>query len=346
MSKFIAESQGTWFPDYAKKVFDQVVEGERDLPALPLDKVVEHFLRCRDTTKIIHDGLTKLGVPFKSIYYEDLYTGPNATRLANAYDLFDYLGFDSNDISTHKSVIDRKIFHSGQNTRDVLSFVPNLKEVTQALADEGCVPMPAPPEETPSAVASVKGPAAKIRGEVERLLERYDAKGPVLEIAKDVQDLVITEQPLFADQPRHVIGLGSAVELDGVAFHDGDTHDMTSQFADGTFGVVISNRVLPRDKKFWRTQDEIRRILAPGGLLILVAPCFSVVPNEAGVVAVGRKGNPVDTVTLTQKIHGAPDFWRISPQAVKNVLFDGFEVREVQVKMVPPNLFGVGVKAS
>jgi hypothetical protein len=119
---------------------------------------------------------------------------------------------------------------------------------------------------------------------------------------------------------------------------------MTCSFPDGVFGVVISNRALPRDKKFWRTQDEIRRVLAPGGLFILVAPCFSVVPNDAGVVAVGAKGNPVDTVTITRKVNGSPDFWRISPQAVKNVLLDGFEIQEVHVKLMPPNVFGVGVK--
>jgi hypothetical protein len=345
ISKYVAESEGTWFKDHARNVFDDVAAGNRQLAPLPVDKMVQHYIHCRDATASIRESLTGLGTPFKEIYYEDLYMGSAEKRLALANELFDFLGFAPDEIAAHKSLIDTKIFHSGQNTRDVLSFIPNLEDVTRALADEGCFPLPAAQEEAASPAAQVRGPRARIRAEVERLLQLHNAKGPVLEIAKDIDDLVVTSQALFADQPRHVIGLGSKVELDDVTFHDGGTHDMTSQFADGAFGVVISNRVLQRDKKFWRTQDEIRRILAPGGLLILVAPCYSVVPNNAGVIAVGAKGNPVDTVTLTQKINGAPDFWRISPQAVKNVLFDGFEVREVQVKMVPPNVFGVGVKA-
>jgi hypothetical protein len=345
ISKYIAESEGTWFKDHARKIFDDVSAGNHHLSPLPIDKIVEHYLHCRNATSSIRENLVALGVPFKEIYYEDLYTGPAEKRLALAHDLFDFLGFDPSEIGAQQSVIEAKIFHSGQNTRDVMSFVPNIQDVTRALANEGCFPMPVAQDDAPPPPGAVKGPRARIRAEVERLLQLYDAKGPVLEIAKDVDDLIVTSKDLFSDQPRHVMGLGSKVELDDITFHDGDTHDMTSQFADGSLGVVISNRVLPRDKKFWRTQDEIRRILAPGGLLILVAPCYSVVPNEAGVIAVGRKGNPVDTVTVTQKINGAPDFWRISPQAVKNVLFDGFEIREVQVKMVPPNVFGVGVKA-
>jgi len=345
ISKYVAESEGTWFKDHATRVFDDVTAGNHQLAPLPVEKMVQHYVHCRDTTASIRQALTDRGVPFKEIYYEDLYIGPAEKRLAHAQDLFDFLGFKPDEIAAHKALIDEKIFHGGQNTRDVLSFIPNLEEVTRALADEGCLPLPTTQQDASASVRRTTGAPARIRAEVERLLRRYEAKGPVLEIAKDVDDLIVTSQDQFADQPRHVIGLGGDIEMDGVTFHEGHTHNMKGQFADGTFGVVISNRVLPRDKKFWRTQDEIRRILAPGGLLILVSPCFSVVPNDAGMVAIGRKGNPVESVTLTQKITGAPDFWRISPQAVKNVLFDGFEIREVQVKMAPPNVFGVGVKA-
>jgi hypothetical protein len=347
MSKFIAESQGTWFHDYAKQVFDEVTAGTRDLSALPIDKMVEHYRFCRSATTLMRDSLISLGKPFKEIYYEDIYSGPDETRLSNTYDLLDFIGFTADDISNHKSLIESTIFRGGQNSRNLISFLPNMREVNSALAAEGCLPMPAEQlEAAPPPPPPTPGPRAKIRAEVERLITHYKAKGPILEIATDVHDLVVTSQEVLPGQPRHVVGLGNRLERENVTFHDGDSHDMTSAFPDGAFGVVISNRAVPRDKKFWRTQDEIRRVLAPGGLLILVAPCFSVVPNDAGVVVVGAKGNPVDTVTITRKINGSPDFWRISPQAVKNVLFDGFEIKEVHVKLMPPNVFGVGVKGS
>lgn len=345
VSKFIAESQGTWFQDYAKQVFDEVSAGTRDLSALPVEKIVEHFRLCQSATKFMRESLSGLQEPFKEIYYEDIYRGSDEKRRSNTSDLLSFLGFNSRDISNHKSLIEKTIFRGGPSSQNLLSFLPNIGEVTSALAAEGCVPMPTehadaaapPPPPTP-------GPRAKIRAEVERIINHYKAKGPILEIATDVHDLVVTSQDILAGQPRHVVGLGSQIEREHVTFHAGDSYDMTCSFPDGVFGVVISNRALPRDKKFWRTQDEIRRVLAPGGLFILVAPCFSVVPNDAGVVAVGAKGNPVDTVTITRKVNGSPDFWRISPQAVKNVLLDGFEIQEVHVKLMPPNVFGVGVK--
>jgi len=51
-------------------------------------------------------------------------------------------------------------------------------------------------------------------------------------------------------------------------------------------------------------------------------------------------------VTVTYKVHSTPDYWRISPQAMKNVILHGFDVQEVRVKMMPPYVFGVGLKAA
>lgn len=39
-SKFIAELQGTWFPDYARRVFGEVIDGRRPLAPLPIPELV------------------------------------------------------------------------------------------------------------------------------------------------------------------------------------------------------------------------------------------------------------------------------------------------------------------
>jgi len=378
ISKYIAESHGTWFKDYAERVFDEVAEGRRKLGSLPVDKMVAHYMRCRNATEFIRSGLTRLGVDFKEIYYEDLYSGDAETRLKHVHDLLDFLGFTAADIEKHAALIDQKIFHSGQNTGGVARFVPNLDQVREALATVGCHPRaadgqdsrsgaePGQPAEAPeaspteqdgataseegaapaTAPAAPHGPRAKLRAEIQRLVETHSPKGAVLEIAVDERDLATPSIAYFTGAERHVIGLGQDAERDGVTFHGGGAHDMRELFPDGKFGVVISNRSMAGDARFLHTAEEIRRVLAPGGLAIFITPCFSMGPNDAGVVAVGRKGNPVADVTVTYRVHATPDYWRISPQAMKNVILDGFEVQEVRVKMMPPFVFGVGLKAA
>ncbi len=371
ISKYIAESQGTWFKDYAERVFGDVAGGRRKLVSLPTDKMVAHYMRCRNATEFIRTGLTRLGVNFKEIYYEDLYSGDAETRMKHVHELLDFLGFTAADIERHAALIDQKIFHSGQNTSGVARFVPNLDQVREALASVGCHPLASdaqaseeqasgaeaepdqPAEATveaepaPAAAPSAPhGPRARVRSEIQRLIEAHSPKGAVLEIAVDERDLATPSIAHFDGEERHVIGLGEDAERDGVIFHGGNAHDMRELFPDGKFGVVISNRSMARDARFLHTAEEIRRVLAPGGLAIFITPCFSAGPNDAGVVAVGRKGNPVADVTVTYKVHSTPDYWRISPQAMKNVILHGFDVQEVRVKMMPPYVFGVGLKAA
>lgn len=197
------------------------------------------------------------------------------------------------------------------------------------------------------AVLPPQGRRAKLRAEIQSLIEAHSPAGSVLEIVADERDLATPSVAAHFDgEERHVIGLGEDAKRDGVTFHAIDPHDMRERFPEAKFGTVISNRALAGDARFLLTVDEIRRVLVPGGVAIFITPCFSMTPKEAGVVAVGRKGNPIPDVTVTYRVHSTPDYWRISPQAMKNVILDGFEVRDVRVKMMPPHVFGVGVKAA
>ncbi len=375
-SKFIAENNGTWFKDYAKQIFTEVSEGRRTLAPLPVDKMVAHLRHCREATQAIREGLAEHGVNAKEIYYEDLYSGDPGLRLTAVHSLLEFLGFTPADINEHHDLIDQKIFHSGQNTRNVFAFVPNRAEVTRALADEGCLPIAsAEAEEAPEAqseegvpsastsaetpqahsasgleqasgLTHLTGPPARRGAEIARLIKQHGIRGPILEIVSDIRDLATAEMQDLNGEERHVIGLGDGPHREGVTFHKGNARDMKALFEDGKFGAVISNRVLAHDRKFWQTMGEIARVLAPGGAAIVITPCFSAIENAAGVTAVGRKGNPFTEVTVTERVGDAPDYWRMSPQAIKKVIFDGFDVKAVRVKMVPPHVFGVGMKSA
>ena len=59
----------------------------------------------------------------------------------------------------------------------------------------------------------------------------------------------------------------------------GNANDMTL-FEDETFDLVMSNATLEHDKHFWLSLAEVRRVLAPGGLLVIGASGFTKNPER------------------------------------------------------------------
>jgi hypothetical protein len=137
VSKYIAEANGTWFKDYAAKVYTRILARERAIAPLPIGSLVKHFTHCRRVTAQLRELFYLFNVDTREIYYEDLYLGDRAARLSQLNDLFEFIGFTPETIAAHQPDIEEKIFTSGQNTADVMPFVPNLEKVRNALAAAG-----------------------------------------------------------------------------------------------------------------------------------------------------------------------------------------------------------------
>ena len=347
VSKFIAEAQGTWFKDYARKVFTQVAEGDRKLTPLPVDRVVGHYRHSEDSTKFINDTLAALDAPRLEIWYEDLYTGGREARLGHLDRLFAFLGFSPEEVAGHRALVDEKIFQSGQNTRSVAGLLPNLGEVLEALQAAGCDIAASPLAEgvaLPGHTAGPAGPRDRIARECSIFAQTYGAVGPYLEIGHEGPQHAVLNHPDFEGAERHFVGHRDGRARDGITARVADPNDLSGHFADRQFGTVLWVNGLAHDRKFWRTLDEIRRVLKPGGTLIVVSPGFSKSAGQTGINITGQKGNAIADATITYRIHDAPDYWRMSPQGLRDAVLDGFAVREVRVMMMPPRLFGVATK--
>ena len=189
------------------------------------------------------------------------------------------------------------------------------------------------------------GPGVKIAREFQALVTAHDAHGPFLEIGVGPTEHAALLSKAFQPEERHAIGHGEALIQNGVVFHRGDPNDMRNQFEDGRFSTVFWNDALMHDPFFWRTLEEIRRVLAQGGVLIVAVSDFSKSSAEKGFKVIGQRGNPIPNVTITRDIRGVrPDYWRISPQAMRKTILNGYDVREVREAMMPSRVFGVGVK--
>ena len=138
VSKFIAQSNGTWFKDYARTVFTEIRAGRRKLSPLPIEQVVEQYRQVRKLVDDMGQWLRAAGVPLLTINYEDLFVGERDERLRQLAGLFRFLGLDATLLEQQRELIDEKIFGSGQDTASIAEFVPNYREVAAALAAAGC----------------------------------------------------------------------------------------------------------------------------------------------------------------------------------------------------------------
>lgn len=176
----------------------------------------------------------------------------------------------------------------------------------------------------------------------QKMAELYRAEGPVLEVGAAANDKAIISGPYFAGMERHAVNIQDRPQREGILFHRCDANDMRELFADDQFGTVLSNAVLEHDKRFWLSIAEMKRVLKPGGALMIGVPGFT--RTDGKITVANGRGVPIKNAAITIAVHAAPDYWRISPQAMKEVILDGLQVRMVRRFLVPPRIFGLGYK--
>ncbi len=192
--------------------------------------------------------------------------------------------------------------------------------------------------------AQKPGMRAKLVEEYGTLAQLHGLHGPILEITIGTRHTAVTTAPFFAGFERHVLLPGESGEEGGTHFHKGNPNDMSQLFDDGCFTTVIWDRALERDALFWRTVAEIKRVLTPGGALMLCTRGF-VKTNKFGIKVVGANGNPVPFLTATSAVAAVGgDYLRFSPQGLRKTVLDGFDVRELRSAFMVPHLFAVAVK--
>ena len=188
------------------------------------------------------------------------------------------------------------------------------------------------------------GIRAKVIDEYATLFRTHALAGPVLEIAGGAREGAIAQAPFLDGLERHAVVVGDGREAGGIHFHKGDPNDLTPLFDDACFSTVIWDRALERDPRFWLTVAEIHRVLAPGGSLVLCTRGFAKT-NKFGVKVVGASGNPISFMTATAALSATGgDHLRFSPQGLRRVVLDRFDVKELRSSFMTPHLFAVAQK--
>jgi len=139
--------------------------------------------------------------------------------------------------------------------------------------------------------------------------------------------------PELAAADRYCLNLHELPSEDGITAVKGNANDMRALFRSNWFDLVLCCSTLEHDKRFWRSVPEMRRVLRPGGLLIISVPGYVADPEHDQ----GRS-------TVTYRVHYAFDYYRFSEQAVRQIFFEGMQRVRVRPFMTPPRIFGHGYK--
>jgi len=153
----------------------------------------------------------------------------------------------------------------------------------------------------------------------------------VLEVGGLLGQKGLLNLPELLDAERHLLNLVINAESEVINLHEGNSNDMHI-FADDSFDLVMSNAVLEHDIHFWKSVAEMRRVLKPGGLMLIGVPGFVTLPSDTGAV------------TQTYKVHHSVDYYRFSLAAVTEVFFDGMKDVQVESMLNPPRIVASGLK--
>ncbi len=202
----------------------------------------------------------------------------------------------------------------------------------------------------------------------ERVCAERGAGGHVLEIgAVPDETSLLNMQALAGAASKTGLNLDGPHRFAGYEIVQGNANDMAC-FESGSFDTVLCNAVLEHDAFFWKTLTEIRRVTKPGGLVVIGAPGYRELwkdrlirsqgasgtargGRESWLNALGRRLSAcrlfdfLINATPTFRVHNEPgDYYRFSPQAFRDVVFEGMRDVRVRSVLIPPRLIGSGLK--
>lgn len=187
----------------------------------------------------------------------------------------------------------------------------------------------------------------------DRLCRERSAGGRVLEVGATPSDDTLLCLPALARCGERLgINLDGPHRHRGIDILGGNANAMPC-FADGSFDTVLCNATLEHDPRFWLTLSEIRRVTRPGGLVIIGVPGYATLPSDVRLrrlveipglcrwLRVPREA--IGCATFTLQVHSYPgDYYRFSPQAVREVLCEGLRDVDVSTVLMPPRVIGAG----
>ena len=174
---------------------------------------------------------------------------------------------------------------------------------------------------------------------IDDLLEYLKITGDVLAIGDSPAPHAILNSKYFRNNnDTRCIGVNCDPNAIGKFRHftivKGNGNNMT--FSDNSFDCVFAVMLFEHDLHFWKTVEEVKRVLKPGGVFITTVPCF-----------VNTISNEFKDGTVTYFLHEAPnvdDYYRFSEKALVKFFYNEFTGVVTKRYQNPPKMLVYGHK--
>ena len=191
----------------------------------------------------------------------------------------------------------------------------------------------------------------------EKICSQYNPNGPVLEVGSVPGSDSLLTLPCFEGCIKKIgISLEYKSNYADSEIIQGNANEMT-MFDSNYFEVVVCNSTLEHDPFFWKTIDEIHRVVKPGGLIVIGVPGYvgmgfdylarpkSILWYFLKFFSRINKDNVLQASTITLGEHFFPgDYYRFTEQAVREIFLKNLEEIKVEKVMSPPRFIGYGKK--
>lgn len=132
LSLELAKSTGAWGSEDARRIYAEIETSERKLAPLDVNQAVAHLRQCFRRRSEIRDLFAANGQEPHIVYFEDVYRDPEAGR-ARVSAVLAYLGIDPSAHCEYESRLTDALMTRGQNSAQIMSSVPNIDQVRDAL---------------------------------------------------------------------------------------------------------------------------------------------------------------------------------------------------------------------
>ena len=189
---------------------------------------------------------------------------------------------------------------------------------------------------------------ARTYREYRDVLQRLDLKcDAALEVGAHPDSTSLLCAPELAEVPRRIgIDLRTSGQVGNVPVLPMDARRLA--FADDSFDLILCASTLEHIPDFWLACSEMKRVLAPGGTMVVSVPGYGESPRANHLRHLGFLLHLPDwwkRSTVTMRVHEAPfDYYRFSEYALHEVVLAGLADIRTWSIMTPPRIYGMAHK--
>lgn len=132
LSLELAKLTGAWGKMGSEERYRKFESGELQMEPIDIPVAVAHMKQCEIRRKNLHKLVQNSGLAVREVFFEDIYTDPNAGRVLIHAILADF-DLENPDDPALEQLITTALVYRGQNSARMLGVIPNVNEAEKRL---------------------------------------------------------------------------------------------------------------------------------------------------------------------------------------------------------------------